>query len=90
MAARTTGLGTASMELLRSTAPAAPEPAGYGQSAVRPGKAFYHPQMKEFLLMYDDIRLEPSPRSVLLEFLQSAYEAAASLAKWNRLELERT
>ena len=35
---------------------AAPEPAGYGQAAVRPGKAFYHPQMKEFFLMYDDVR----------------------------------
>jgi hypothetical protein len=69
---------------------AAPEPAGYGQSAVRPGKAFYHPQMKEFLLMYDDVRLHPSPRSALLEFLQSTYEAGANLGKWERAELERT
>ena len=69
---------------------AAPEPAGYGQSPVRPGKAFYHSGMKEFLLMYDDVRLAPSPRSALLEFLQSSYEAGADLAKWNRAELERT
>jgi len=69
---------------------AAPEPAGYGQRPVRPGKAFYHPQMKEFLLMYDDVRLDPSPRSALLEFLQSTYEAGANLAKWDREELERT
>ena len=69
---------------------AAPEPAGYAQAAVRPGKAFYHPQMKEFFLMYDDVRLDPSPRSALLEFLQSTYEAGANLAKWNRAELERT
>jgi len=68
---------------------AAPEPAGYGQSLVRPRKAFYHPQMKEFFLMYDDVRLDPSPRSAVLEFLQSTYEAGANLAKWDRAELER-
>ncbi len=41
---------------------AAPEPAGYGQSAVRPGKAFYHSGMKEFFLMYDDVRRRPLHR----------------------------
>ncbi len=69
---------------------AAPEPAGYGQSAVRPGKAFYHSGMKEFFLMYDDVRQASAPRSALLEFLQSTYEAAANLGKWDRAELERT
>lgn len=69
---------------------AAPEPAGYGQSPVRPGKAFYHAGMKEFFLMYDDVRLEASPRSALLEFLQSTYEAGANLGKWDRAQLERT
>jgi hypothetical protein len=69
---------------------AAPEPAGYGQSAVRPALAFYHPQMKEFFLMYDDVRLAPSPREALLDFLQSTYEAGANLGKWDRTELERT
>ncbi len=68
---------------------AAPEPAGYGQSPVRPGKAFYHSGMKEFFLMYDDVRQEASPRSALLEFLQSTYEAGANLGKWDRAELER-
>jgi|SRR5438045_1814427 len=69
---------------------AAPEPTGYGQSPVRPDKAFYHPQLHEFLVMYDDIRLDSSPKSALLEFLQSTYEVGANLAKWNRAELERT
>jgi hypothetical protein len=69
---------------------AAPEPAGFGQHPVRPAKAFYHPQMKEFFLMYDDLRQDPSPRTTLLEFLQSTYEAAADLAGWDRKELERT
>ena len=68
---------------------AAPEPAGFGQAPVRPAKAYYHPQMKEFLLMYDDVRTAASPREALLEFLQSTYEAAANLAKWDRKDLER-
>src|SRR6202795_940716 len=53
---------------------AAPEPAGFGQAPVRPSQAYYHPQMKEFLLMYDDVRTAASPREALLEFLQSTYE----------------
>jgi hypothetical protein len=69
---------------------AAPEPAGFAQQPVRPAEAFYHPQLKEFILMYDDVRRAASPRESLLAFLQSTYDAGADLAKWNREELERT
>ena len=69
---------------------ASPEPTGYARAAIRPQKAFYHPQMKEFFLMYDDVRLDLSPREALLSFLQSTYEAAANLARWDRAELERS
>ena len=68
---------------------AAPEPQGFSQSTVRPAQAFYHPQMKEFFLMYDDVRKAASPRTILLDFLQSTYEAGANLGKWDRAELER-
>ncbi len=68
---------------------AAPEPAGFAEQPVGPAAAFYHPQMKEFLLMYDDVRTAASPRAALMEFLQSTYEAAAKLAKWDRKALER-
>jgi hypothetical protein len=69
---------------------AAPEPAGFAESPVRPQEGFYHPQLKEFILMYDDVRRASSPRETLLAFLQSTYEAAAELAKWDRKELERS
>jgi hypothetical protein len=69
---------------------AAPEPPGFAKSPVRPAEAFYHPQLKEFILMYDDVRRASSPRETLLAFLQSTYEAAAELAKWDRKELERS
>jgi hypothetical protein len=68
---------------------AAPEPAGFSTQKVQPAEAFYDPQMKEFILMYDDLRRAPSPHDALLNFLQSTYEAGANLAHWNRRELER-
>ncbi len=67
----------------------APEPAGFAGAAVRPSAAFYHSGLREFFFMYDDVRLSPSPKEALLEFLRSTYDAAADLARWNRHELER-
>ena len=69
---------------------AAPEPQGFSGANVRPDEAFYHPQMREFLLMYDDVRQSDSPRSAVMDFLQSTYEAGANLGNWNRTELERS
>ena len=69
---------------------AAPEPPGFAEQTVLPSAAFYHPPLHEFLLMYDDVRQAASPSEVLLSFLQSTYDAGASLAHWNRKELERT
>jgi Family of unknown function (DUF5996) len=68
---------------------AAPEPPGFAERRVLPQAAFYHPQMKEFLLMYDDVRAAASPKAALMEFLQSTYDAAADLGKWDRKSLER-
>jgi hypothetical protein len=68
---------------------AAPEPSGFAEQKVKPVEAFYHTGMKEFLLMYDDVRRSASPRQALLSFLNSTYEAAANLALWDRKELEK-
>ncbi len=68
---------------------AAPEPAGFAAYKVEPGAAFYHPELHEFLLMYDDVRRAQSPRDSLLQFLQTTYEAAANLGNWDRKKLER-
>lgn len=68
---------------------AAPEPEGFSQGKVAPPQAFYQPQMREFLLMYDDVRGSSSPQQTLLAFLQSTYEAAANLGKWDRRSLEK-
>jgi hypothetical protein len=68
---------------------AAPQPSGFAEAQVGPAKAFYHSQMQEFLLMYDDVRNAADPRADLLEFLQSTYESGARLGNWNRKELEK-
>jgi hypothetical protein len=68
---------------------AAPSPEGLSSAKVRPDAAHWDAQLGEFILMYDAVRNAPSPRAALMEFLESTYEAAASLASWNREELER-
>ncbi len=62
---------------------------GFGKQSVRPQRAFYDSNLGEFLLMYDDVRSASSPTAALLEFLQSTYEAGATLGKWDREALER-
>jgi Family of unknown function (DUF5996) len=67
----------------------APEPAGLSEAPVRPKQAFYNTAMKEFILLYEDVRQADSPEAALMEFLESTYEAGANLAHWDRAELER-
>jgi hypothetical protein len=66
-----------------------PEPGGYAAAAVRPAAAYYHKDLREFVLPYDAVRQAASPDDALLDFLQSTYEAAANLGRWDRAALER-
>ena len=68
---------------------AAPEPSGFAKAPVSPKAAFYSAQMSEFFLPYEAARQSASPRESLLGFLQSTYEAGATLGNWDRAELER-
>jgi hypothetical protein len=67
----------------------APEPSGYDAQVVRPAAASYQKKLHEYLLMYDDVRRASSPRDEILQFAQSAYEAGANQAGWDRAALER-
>jgi hypothetical protein len=69
---------------------AAPEPRGFAKTRVRPAAAAYNTQLSEFILPYEDVRRSADPRAALLEFLQSTYDAAASLGNWDRASLERS
>jgi hypothetical protein len=66
-----------------------PEPDGFGDSDVRPTGATYSDELGDFVLPYEQVRMAADPDAVLLEFLQSSYEAAADRAGWNRAALER-
>ena len=66
-----------------------PEPERFADAAVSPGAAFYSADLKEFILPYDAVRASPSPDETLLAFLQSTYDAAADLGRWDRGALER-
>jgi uncharacterized protein YbjT (DUF2867 family) len=65
-----------------------PEPGGFANANVAPEQAYYLHDLHQFVLPYDAVRLSPAPEDTLLEFLQSAYEASADLAKWDRPLLE--
>jgi len=67
-----------------------PEPQGFKDALIEPKGAFYHAELREFLLPYDVIRTATSPDAALSAFAQSTYEAAATLGRWDRLALERS
>jgi hypothetical protein len=67
-----------------------PQPPGFSQAPVLPRAAFYSTALSEFLLMYDDVRQSASPKQALLEFLQTTYDAGATLGNWDRANLEKT
>jgi hypothetical protein len=60
-----------------------PEPAGCRVAPIRPAAAFYHDQMHEWILPYDAARTTSDPDEAVRQFLESTYEAAASLARWD-------
>jgi len=68
---------------------AAPEPAGLRDLVPLPSAVSYQKDMGIFILPYAAVRTASSPEDALLAFLQSTYDAAADLAKWDRDALER-
>lgn len=68
---------------------AVPEPAGLKGVKVRPNAAFYHRELNEFILPYESVRTSGSPEATICAFVESTYQQAADLAKWDRPALER-
>lgn len=66
-----------------------PEPAGCPEATIRPGAARYDLALREWILPYDAVRTAADPDAALLEFAHSTYDAAATLAGWDRAALER-
>ncbi len=65
-----------------------PAPEGFAEAKVKPAAATFHPQLREWILPYDEVRRAQSSDEMVLEFAQSTYDAASTLAKWDRVALE--
>ncbi len=65
-----------------------PEPTGFAGAKVQPREGYYESKLREFILPYDAVRTAGKPDEVLLDFAQSAYDAASKLGKWDRDALE--
>ena len=61
-----------------------PGPDGFSEAAVEPEAAYYDKDFGEFILPYEAVRTAADPAATLMAFLQSTYEAAASLGQWDR------
>jgi hypothetical protein len=65
-----------------------PAPEDFASAPVRPAQASFSKELGEFILPYDAVRTAADPGAALMDFLQSTYDAAANLGKWDRAALE--
>jgi hypothetical protein len=66
-----------------------PAPDGFAASPILPDAAYYDTALGEFILPYRAVRTADDPDALVLAFLESTYEAAATLGGWDRSALER-
>lgn len=67
-----------------------PEPPGCREGVIQPDAAYFHPELAEFILPYERVRVADDPDQLILEFYRSTYELNATLAGWNRAALEQS
>lgn len=68
---------------------ARPEPPGLSSSVIAPPGCYYSRDLADFILPWEHVRTAASPDAIVLEFCQSAYDRAATLARWDRDALDR-
>jgi hypothetical protein len=68
---------------------AVPEPPGLKEAPVVPAAAFYHRDLGELILPYEAVRTAPDPDAAIQMFVDSTYQQAADLGRWDRVALER-
>jgi hypothetical protein len=69
---------------------AVPAPNGLADKRLEPAAAHWDATLSEFILDYEDVRASSTPERDILAFCNSAYAAAADLARWDRASLERS
>ncbi len=65
-----------------------PTPEGFSASTAEPAEAFWLEELGEFAITYTDVIASDDPDAALLAFFESTHAAAATLAEWNRADLE--
>jgi uncharacterized protein DUF5996 len=61
---------------------------GLPSAKIRPDAAGWNAARGEFVLPYEAVRVSADSAAILLDFLQSSYDAAANLGRWDRVLLE--
>jgi hypothetical protein len=61
-----------------------PEPTGFAEADLGVEGAFYHPQLREFILPYERAVEKPLSSQTILDFFHRGYEAATDLGGWDR------
>jgi hypothetical protein len=64
-----------------------PAPEGCQAAPIEPPAARYSAEMQEWILPYESVRTAREPEAMIAQFLESTYVAAATLAKWDIVEL---
>ena len=62
-----------------------PTPEAFSQQSILPKEAFWSTDLGEFMLPYDVVQQADNPEAVLMDFLQSTYEAAAVTGNWRSI-----
>jgi len=60
-----------------------PAPDGFEQATLSPAAARWEPELGEYILDWDDVRSDPDPHRLALEFAGSAFRHACALCQWN-------
>lgn len=60
-----------------------PLPEGLYEEPLKPKEAFWNTEAGMALLMYNDVRKAESPRQMVLDFLESVYQAGAKRSNWD-------
>jgi len=60
-----------------------PAPTGFAGATLSPSAARWVPELGEYVLDWDDVRVTADPRQAALEFAQSAFRHACAVCDWD-------
>jgi hypothetical protein len=60
-----------------------PAEEGFAGANLSPAAARWDPALGEYILDWDDVRLDPDPRAAALEFARSAFRHACAVCRWD-------